>query len=89
VDVVVSKVTRYMEIFKAKEVELSPDRKREHEAENDDVWEPEDELKLKKRHIDKNIEARGTIMNPSEMRYIRSKALALKENLEAYRNKLE
>jgi hypothetical protein len=32
VDVVVSKVTRYMETFKAKEVELSPDRKRKHEA---------------------------------------------------------
>jgi hypothetical protein len=35
VDVVVSKVTRYMETFKAKEVELSPNRKRKQEAEND------------------------------------------------------
>jgi hypothetical protein len=37
VDMVVSKVTRYMETFKAKEVELSPDRKRKQEAKNDDV----------------------------------------------------
>ena len=34
---VVSKVTRYMETFKAKEVELSPDRKRKYKAKNDDV----------------------------------------------------
>jgi hypothetical protein len=67
VDVVVSKVKRYMETFKVKEVELSPYRKRKQEAENDDVWESEDELKHKKRRIDKNVEARGTIMNPSEM----------------------
>jgi hypothetical protein len=65
---VVNKVTRYMETFKAKEVELSPDRKRKHEAENDDVWEPEDELKDKKRRIDKEVGTRGTIVNPSEMR---------------------
>ena len=36
-DMVVSKVKRYMETFKAKEVELSPKRKRKQEAENDDV----------------------------------------------------
>jgi hypothetical protein len=92
VDVVVSKVTRYMETFKAKEVELSPDRKRKQEAENDDVWEPEDELKHKKRRIDKDVEARGRIMNPSEMRCIHSRALALKdsiEDLEAHRSELE
>jgi hypothetical protein len=52
---VVSKVTRYMETFKAKEVELSPEHKRKQEAENDDVWEPEDEMKNKKRHIDKEV----------------------------------
>jgi hypothetical protein len=61
VDMVVNKVTRYMETFKAKEVELSPDRKRKQEAENDDVWEPEDELKDKKRRIDKEVGTRGTI----------------------------
>jgi hypothetical protein len=37
VDMVVSKVTRYMETFKAKEVELSPECKKKQEAENDDV----------------------------------------------------
>ena len=89
---VVSKVKRYMETFKAKEVELSPYRKRKQEAENDDVWESEDELKHKKRHIDKNVEAHGTIMNPNEMQCIHSRVLALKdsvENLEACRSELE
>ena len=38
-DMVVNKIRRYMEKFKAKEVELSPDYKRKHKAENDDVWE--------------------------------------------------
>jgi hypothetical protein len=92
VDVLVSKLTRYMETFKAKEVELSPDRKRKQEAENDDVWEPEDKLKHKKRRIDKDVEARGTIMNPSEIRITRNRALVLKdsvENLEARRSKPE
>jgi hypothetical protein len=87
-----SKVTRYMESFKAKEVELSPDRKRKQEAENDDVWEPEEELKHKKCYIDKEVEARSTIMNPSELRCIRSRALALKDNvedLEAHRSEPE
>jgi hypothetical protein len=37
VDMVVNKVRRYMESFKAKEVELSLDRKKKQEAENDDV----------------------------------------------------
>jgi hypothetical protein len=63
---VVNKV-RYMETFKAKKVELSPDCKRKQEAENDDVWESEDELKDKKDHIDKEVGTRGTIVNPSEM----------------------
>jgi hypothetical protein len=92
VDIMVSKVRRYMETFKAKEVELSPDRKRKHEAENDDVWEPEDELKDKKCRIDKEVEAHGTIVNPSEMRFTRSRALALKdsvEDLEACRSEPE
>jgi hypothetical protein len=82
VDMVVSKVTRYMETFKAKEVELSPERKRKQEAENDDVWEPEDELKNKKRRIDKEVGTRATIMNPSEMRCTRSRALAIKDYVE-------
>jgi hypothetical protein len=89
---VVNKMRRYMETFKAKEVELSPDRKRKHEAENDDVWEPEDELKDKKCRIDKEVEAHGTIVNPSEMRFTRSRALALKdsvEDLEACRSEPE
>ena len=34
---VVSKVTRYIETFKAKEVELSPKCKKKQGAENDDV----------------------------------------------------
>jgi hypothetical protein len=59
-------VMRYMETFKAKEVP-SPDHKKKHEVENDDVWELEDELKHKKRRIDKEVEARGTIMNPNEI----------------------
>ena len=40
VDTVVSKVTRYMETLEAKQVELSPERKKKQAAENDDVWEP-------------------------------------------------
>ena len=79
-------------MFKAKEVELSPKRKRKHEAENDDVWEPEDEVKHKKHYIDKDVEAHGTIMNPNEMRCIHSRALVLKdsvEDLEAHRNESE
>ena len=54
-DMVINKVMRYMEMFKAKEVELSHDRKRKHEAKNDDVWEPEDELKDKTCRIDKEV----------------------------------
>ena len=65
-DMVISKVTRYMEMFKAKEVELSPEHKRKQEAENDDVWELEDKLKDKKRRIDKEIGTRGIIVNPSK-----------------------
>jgi hypothetical protein len=89
---VVNKMRRYMETFKAKEVELSPDRKRKQEAESDGVWEPEEELKHKKRLINKEVEARGTSMNPSEVRCTRSRALALKdrvEDLEARKSKLE
>jgi hypothetical protein len=67
VDMVVSKVTRYMETFKAKEVELSPEGKRKQGAENDDVWEPEDKMKNKKRRIEKEVGTRATIVNPSEM----------------------
>jgi hypothetical protein len=89
---VVNKVTRYMETFKAKEAKLSPDRKRKQEAENDDVWKPEDELKNKKHRIDKEVETRGTIVNPSEMRFTYSRALAMKdsvEDLEAHRSEPE
>jgi hypothetical protein len=82
VDIVVSKVTRYMETFKGKEVELSPDRKRKHEAQSDDIWEPWEGLKHKKRRINMEAEARGTIMNPSKMRCIRSRMLALKDGVE-------
>jgi hypothetical protein len=82
VDMVVSKVTRYMETFKAKEVELSPERKRKQEAENDDVWEPEDEMKNKKRRINNEVGTRATIMNPSEMRCTSSRALAIKDCVE-------
>jgi hypothetical protein len=92
VDIVDSKVTRYMETFKAKEVELNPDRKRKHEAENDYVWKPEDELKDKKRRIDKEVETHGTIVNPSEMRFTCSRAQAMKdsvEDLEARRSEPE
>ena len=74
VDMVVSKVTRYMETFKAKEVELSYERKKKREAKNDDVWEPEDELKKKKCRINNRVETGGTIVNPSEMQCIRSRA---------------
>jgi hypothetical protein len=74
-------VMRYMETFKAKEVP-SPDHKKKHEVENDDVWELEDELKHKKRRIDKEVEARGTIMNPNEIGCTRRKTLALKDNVE-------
>jgi hypothetical protein len=92
VDMVVNKVRRYMEMYKAKEVELSLDRKRKQEAENDDVWELEDELKDKKRHINKEVGTRGTIVNPSEMRFTRSRAQAMKdsvEDLEARRSEPE
>jgi hypothetical protein len=43
VNIVVSKVTRYMETFKANEVEYSPNRNRKQEAQSDDIWEPEEE----------------------------------------------
>jgi hypothetical protein len=92
VDMVVSKVTRYMETFKAKEVELSPERKRKQEAENDDVWEPEDEMKDKKRRIDKEAGTRATIVSPSEMQCTRSRALVMKdcvEDLGAHTSELE
>jgi hypothetical protein len=89
---VVNKVRRYMKMFKAKEVELSPDRKRKHEAENDDVWELEDELKDRKHHIDKEVGTRGTIVNPSEMQFTCSRAQVMKdsvEDLEARRSEPE
>jgi hypothetical protein len=56
------------------------------------VWEPEDELKDKKRRIDKEVGTRGTIVNPSEMRCTRSRALAMKdyvEDLGAHRSEPE
>ena len=82
IDIMVSKVKRYMETFKAKEVELSLDYKRKQEVESDGMWEPEVELKHKKRLIDKEVEARGISMNPSELRCTRSRALALKDKVE-------
>ena len=85
-------MTRYMVMFKAKEVELSPNRKRKQEAENDDVWEPEDELKDKKRRIDKEVETCGSILNPNEMQFTCSRALAMKDSeddVEAHRSELE
>jgi hypothetical protein len=83
-DMVVSKVMRYMETFidKAKEVELSPKRKRKQKAENDDVWEPEDEMKNKKHRIDKEVGTRAMIVNLSEMRCTCSRALAIKDCVE-------
>jgi hypothetical protein len=91
-DMVVSKVTRYMETFKAKEVELSPERKRKQEAKNDDVWKLEDKMKDKKRRIDKEVGTCGTIVFSSEMRCTCSRVLAMKdcvEDLGARRSKLE
>ena len=89
----VSKVTRYMETLKAKEVELRPERKKKRGAENDDVWEPaEDELKKKKRRIDNEAGTSGTNVSPSEMRCTRSRAQALRgnvEDLEAGRSEAE
>jgi len=83
VDTVVSKVTRYMETFKAKEVELGLERKKKRAVENDDVWEPtQDELKAKKRCIDNEAGTSGMIVSPSEMRCTRSRAQALKDNVE-------
>ena len=82
VDMVVSKVTRYIETFKAKEVELSSECKKKWEAENDDMWEPKNELKKKKRYIDNRVEIGGTIMNPSEMQCTCNKAQAMKDNVE-------
>jgi hypothetical protein len=46
------------------------------------VWEPEDELKDKKRCIDKEVGTRGTIVNPNEMRFTRSRAQVIKDNVE-------
>jgi hypothetical protein len=46
------------------------------------VWEPEEEMKNKKRRIDKEVGTRAMIMNPSEMRYTRSRALAIKDCVE-------
>jgi hypothetical protein len=67
VHTMVGKVTRYVETFMAKEVELSVDHKRKQETESDDICELEEELKHKKRLIDMEVEARGTIMNPNQM----------------------
>ena len=66
-DMVVSKVTRYMETFKAKEVELSLECKTKQEAENDDAWESGDKMNYKKRRIDKEVGIRGTIVNPRDI----------------------
>jgi hypothetical protein len=46
------------------------------------VWELEDEMKDKKRCIDKEVGTRATIVNPSEMRCTRSRALAIKDCVE-------
>jgi hypothetical protein len=81
-----------MVVSKAKEVELSPEHKRKQEAENDDVWDTEDELKDKKCRIDKEVGTCGTIVNPSEMQCTHSRALAMKdyvEDLGAHRSELE
>ena len=81
VDMVINKVMRYMKMFTAKEVELSLNCKKKQEVENDDVWEPEDELKDKKRRIDKEVGTRGTIVNSSEMQFIHSRAQAMKDSM--------
>jgi hypothetical protein len=47
-----------------------------------DMWEPEEEMKNKKRRIDKEVGTRAMIMNPSEMRYTRSRALGIKDCVE-------
>jgi hypothetical protein len=39
-------------------------------------------MKDKKRRIDKEGGTRGTIVNPSEMRYTRSRAMAMKDCVE-------
>ena len=82
VDMVVNKMTRYMELFKAKEVELSPECKKKWGAKNDDVWEPEDELKKKKCRIDNGVETGGMIVNPRKMRCIHRRAQAVKDSVE-------
>ena len=81
VDTVVNKVTRYMETFKAKEVELSLQRKKKQGVDNDDVWELEDKLKKTKRRTDNEVGTSGMIVNPSEMRCTRSRAQAIKDNV--------
>jgi hypothetical protein len=49
-------------------------------------------MKNKKRRIDKEVGTRATIMNPSEMRCTRSRALTIKdcvEDLRAHTSQLE
>ena len=83
---------RYIETFKAKEVELSPEHKKKQEAKNDDVWKPEDEMKDKKLCINKEVGTCGTIVNPSEMQCTYSRVLVMKDSVEdpeTHRSELE
>ena len=56
------------------------------------MWELEDEIKDKRRRINKEVGTQGTIVNPSEMRCTYSRALAMKdcvEDLGTHRSELE
>jgi hypothetical protein len=64
--IVVGRVTRYIEKYMAKEVELSANRKRKQKAKNDDIWKSKGGLKRKKLLINLEVRAGGTIMNPSQ-----------------------
>jgi hypothetical protein len=74
-------VTRFIRIYITKEVDLSAKRKKKQKAKSDDIWELEEEMKLKKLIIDLEVEAGGTIINASQRQNTCSRTLVLNEGM--------
>jgi len=72
VTLVVGRVEKYMEVFKAKEVDTDRSRKGKRKANEDDNWEPSQDHVEKKLAIDSEVEAGGRITHDSQRRRTRS-----------------
>jgi len=72
INLVVGRVNKFMEVLKAKQVDLKNTRKGKRKIDSDDNWEPSQDNEEKKLAIDSEIEAGGRITRPSQRRFTRS-----------------